>query len=407
MTEKAPPRVDAQELRRPAPRPVRWMRAHPVVVDAVVALVACAPLLVAAIVRGDAFPWWGYPLIGLTAGVLMLRRRRPFAVLIAVAVTCALNPLAEPGYGFPTTAFAFALYTVASRQSTRRALAGYGIAIVIAVIATIPYSLAGTPPPLVSLTDPLSLIALVVGFLVKNRRDHERWLTETVNQRIEHAALAERSRIAAEMHDVVAHSLTVIVALAGGASNAWTKRPEQAKSAVDQIGAVGREALEEMQRTLKLLRDSDAELDENLHHSGSNLPTLDELADRFRQAGLPVTVTRTGPPLPGDTALRHTVYRIVQESLTNTLRHAIPPRSATVTIDHRENAVELTVEDDGRPAPYPPVPGHGLVGIQQRAAAHGGHAESTPRTGGGWRTRATLPTLGGRREGLVDDARLG
>lgn len=379
-------------MRRAPSRVVTWLHERPVAVDVAVAVLACAPLLAALIYWFGDVGWGVYPLIAITGASLMVRRRWPFAVLITVAATCALSPLVHPGFDFTTVPFAFALYTVASLQRTRRALIGYAIALLVSVLATIPYSLSGSPPPLVSLTDPFSLIALVVGILVKNRRDHDRWLTETVNQRIENAALAERTRIAAEMHDVVAHSLTIITTLAGGAASSWKKHPDQALGAVEQISTVGREALDEMHRTLKLLRSTDATLDTNLHHSGGNLPTLDELADGFRHAGLPVTLTRSGPPIPMDAGLRHAIYRIVQEALTNTLRHAESPSEANVTIEHHEYTIELVISDDGKPTTRRRRTGEGLIGIRQRAATLGGYAESGPDGGGGWRTCVVLRT---------------
>jgi signal transduction histidine kinase len=383
-------RVEAADLARPPTRLTGWLRAHPVAVDVGVVLAACLPHLIALVSRAEGTAWWGYLLIVVTAGTLLVRRRWPFRVLILVAFGCALSALTQPGVGFTTVPFAVALYTVASRQTTARTIAGYGTAMGVAVLATVPYSLNGIRPELGSLMDPLLLVALAVGIQVKSRRDHTRWLTENVNQRIENAALTERTRIAAEMHDVVAHSLTVMVTLAGGATSAAHKHPERSRAAVEQIAAVGRDALDDMHRTLALLRGADAGLDANLHRSGDNLPTLEELAEGFRAAGLPVTLTRTEPSPPTDAALRQTLYRIVQESLTNTLRHADEPTGATVTINHRDDDVVVTITDDGRPASLPVVPGHGLVGLRQRAAAHGGHAESGPLPGGGWRTRVVL-----------------
>jgi len=110
------------------------------------------------------------------------------------------------------------------------------------------------------------------------------------------------------MHDVVAHSLTIITTLAGGAASSWKKHPAQVLNAVEQISTVGREAINEMRRTFKLLRSADPTLDANLRHSGGNPPTLDELADGSRNTGLPVTLTRSGPPLPPDARLRHAIY---------------------------------------------------------------------------------------------------
>lgn len=399
-------RVDAADLRRPPSRAATWLRRHPAVVDVIVVVAAGVPHLLVLLLWSGAVAWWGYLLLTAAAGALLARRRRPRTVLLVVAVTCAFSELTLPGLPVPTFSFAFALYTVASRETTVRTLAGYGTAVAVTMLATIPESLQGIRPDMVSLTDPLSLLAFVTGIVVKSRRDHTRWLTETVNQRIENAALTERTRIAAEMHDLVAHSLTVIVSLANGASSAAQKHPERSRTAVEQIAAVGRDALGDMHRTLALLRDADAGLDANLHRSGDNLPTLEELAEGCRLAGLPVTLTRTGPDLPADAALRQAVYRIAQESLTNTLRHAHGPTGATVTIDHGDGAVVLTITDDGGPVTRPGPPGHGLVGIRERAAAHGVDAESGPQPGGGWRTRVVLGTGGARADGSPADGAL-
>lgn len=384
--------MQAADLRRPTAKPLAWLRRFPVVVDVLVMLLACGPLLVALLFRAYDFGWWGYPLLAITAAALLPRRRWPLAMLTVVALTCAFSPLARPGAGFPMIPFAFALYTVVSRQTTGRAVIGYGIGFAAAVLATIPYSLSGVTPPLVTLLDPFFLIAVVIGVIVKNRRDQEQRLLELVNERIERAALTERTRIAAEMHDVVAHALTIIVSLANGATSIRDKHPAKANAAVEQIAAVSRDALDDMHRTLTLLRTADSGLDANLHNSGDNLPTIEELIDRFRAAGLSVTLSRHGDPLPDDVAVRQAVFRIVQESLTNTLRHADSPSSATVAIIHENADIEIRVEDDGLPRAAQHMPGHGLVGIEQRARAFGGHAEAGPRPGGGWRTMATLHT---------------
>jgi signal transduction histidine kinase len=394
-------RVEAADLGRPPSRAATWLRRHPVVVDVVVVVTAGVPHLLVLLLGAGAAAWWGYLLLAVAAGALLARRRRPFTVLLVIAIACALSKLAQQDLAVPTLSFAFALYTVASRETTVRALVGYGAAVAVTMLATVPESLQGIRPDMVSLTDPVSLVAFAAGILVKSRRDHTQWLTETVNQRIENAALTERTRIAAEMHDLVAHSLTVIVTLANGATSAAQKHPERSRAAVEQIAAVGREALGDMHRTLALLRDADAGLDANLHRSGDNLPTLEELAEGFRVAGLPVTLTRTGPELSADAALRQAVYRIAQESLTNTLRHAQGPTGATVAIDHGDGTVVLTITDDGGPVARPGPPGHGLVGIRERAAAHGGDAESGPLPGGGWRTRVVLGTGGARMDGAL------
>lgn len=392
--------VQLSDLRRPTPWPLGWLRRHPIVIDVFVVLVACLPHLIALIYQAGDRGWWGYPLLAVAAAALLMRRHRPLTALVIVAFACAFSPLAQPGFGYPMIPFAFALYTVASLQPATRALLGYGVGIGAQVLATIPYSLSGVTPPLVAALDPFPLIALVIGLVVRNRSEQQRRLVELVNQRIENAALTERARIAAEMHDVVAHSLTVIVTLANGATSIREKQPAKADAAVEQIAAVARDALEDMHRTLNMLRRADAGLDQNLHHSGDNLPTLDELADRFRAAGLPVTITYDGAPLPEDAGLRQAVFRIVQESLTNTLRHALAPTRAVVIIHHEAGRIGIIVEDDGQTGHAPQLPGHGLVGIEQRAAAHGGQAWSGPLPTGGWRNAVTLHSPGSR---VADD----
>ncbi|MGO1506411.1 MAG: sensor histidine kinase [Microbacteriaceae bacterium] len=390
MTESL--RVRLADLQRPPWPPLAWLRRHPVVVDVVVVLAACVPHLIAMIFRAGDVGWWGYgyPLLAITAAALMMRRRWPLAMLVVVAISCAASPLAQPGFGYPMIPFAFALYTVASLQPPTRALIGYGVGVASTALATIPYSLSGTAPPLVALLDPFALIALVIGLVVRGRRERRVALAQLVNERIENAASLERARIAAEMHDVVAHSISVMVALANGADAGWSAHPERARAAVGKIGVVGRDALTDIHRVLHILRGADADLDGSLHESGPNLPTLEALAVTYRDAGLHVELTQHGRPLPDDPALRIAVYRIVQEALTNTLRHATGASSATVTVTATAAEVAVEVTDDGMPSRAEPRVGHGLTGIRERARRHGGDSTAGPLSGRGWRTHATL-----------------
>ena len=342
------------------------------------------------IYRRDEIGWWGYLLLAITAGALLMRRRWPLAMLVVVALSCAASPLAQPGFAYPMIPFAFALYTVASLRPSSRALIGYAVGVGATVLATIPYSLNGTPPPLVSLLDPFALIALVIGLIVRGRREHRIALAQLVNERIENAASAERARIAAEMHDVVAHSLSVMIALAGGVEAGWNAHPERARAAVGKISVVGRDALTDIHRVLRILRAADDDLDGSLHESGPNLPSLKELAGIYRDAGLRVELTQRGTTVSDDPALEIAIYRIVQEALTNTLRHATGATVANVAITATEDEVAIDVTDNGMSASAPPPVGHGLIGIRERARRHGGDSAAGPRPGGGWRTHAVL-----------------
>lgn len=391
--------VEADDILSPPSRMLGWLRKHPRIVDGAVVVAATAPYVAALWFRADEVGWWGWLAIAVAGFALCFRRRRPFSVLIIVVVACVVSPLAQSGFPFPMMPFAFALYTVASRQSIVRAIVGYGIAVMATLLMTLPYSLSGVAPPLVTFVEPFSVVALASGAIVKSRREQRQQLLANVNERIEHAALAERARIAAEMHDVVAHSLTIIVTLANGATSAWERQPERSKSAVERIGDVGRDALAEMQHTLGVLRDADTGLDEHLHRSGDNLPTLDELIEGFRDAGLPVTLREEGDDLPIGSAVRQAVFRIVQESLTNTLRHAKGAREVLVSIVRVEDEIVVTVSDDGEPTGGSYGAGFGLIGMRERAASLGGEASSAPRAEGGWQTRAVIPVLVSSSEG--------
>ena len=241
-----------------------------------------------------------------------------------------------------------------------------------------------------------ALAAIAIGISVRNRRLHVTALVDRANrlaverdQQVALATAGERARIAREMHDVVAHSLSVMIALADGAGVALDRSPERAREAVSQLSATGRAALADMRRVLGVLRDPDAPLEPQ-----PGAPDLVGLVEGFRSAGLPVRTTFAGPPLPPDTALQLTVFRIVQESLTNVLRHAPGARRVDLVVARAGGWVEITVTDDGAASPTPARAvdhggGRGLIGMRERAAVYGGVIEAGPHEGG-WRTHALL-----------------
>jgi signal transduction histidine kinase len=227
--------------------------------------------------------------------------------------------------------------------------------------------------------------------------DRARRLERERDQQAQLAAAGERARIAREMHDIVAHNLTVMVALADGASLAAERAPEQASAAMAEVSRTGRQALSDMRRLLGVMRDG-PDAGTAGHRPLPGLGELDGLVEQVRRAGLRVHLTRQGTPARCGPATGLTAYRVVQEGLTNTLKHAGPQARAEVRLCHDPGELALEVLDDGadRPAPAVTVEGHGLAGIRERVAAFGGSVESGPRPGGGWRLAARLP--------LPDDA---
>jgi signal transduction histidine kinase len=244
----------------------------------------------------------------------------------------------------------------------------------------------------------LGLVAIAAGISVRNRRLHVTALVDRANalaverdQGAQLAAAAERARIAREMHDVVAHSLSVMIALADGAGAAMERSPDRAREALEELSGTGRAALGDMRRVLGALRDPQAPLDPQ---PGS--VDLDHLIDRFRTAGVPVRWTRTGPPLPPDAGLQLAVYRIVQEALTNVLRHAPGTGRVDVVMVSTDGHVEITVTDSGGALGRGGVAagdsagsGRGLIGMRERAAVYGGRVQAGPHDAG-WRVHAVL-----------------
>jgi signal transduction histidine kinase len=224
-------------------------------------------------------------------------------------------------------------------------------------------------------------------------RERARLLEVERDQRAQLAVSAERARIAREMHDVVAHSLAVMIAQADGGRYAATGSP-QAQAVLETIGETGRQALAEMRRLLAVLRQEDAggAADAALLPQ-PGLGDVRSLVDRARAGGLRIELHEEGVPVPVDAGIGLVVYRIIQEGLTNVIKHAGPAASAGVTLRWAGTALAVDVVDDGRGAAAAPGAegGHGLVGMRERAAAYGGTVEAGPRHGGGFAVRARIP----------------
>jgi signal transduction histidine kinase len=204
----------------------------------------------------------------------------------------------------------------------------------------------------------------------------------------------ERTRIAREIHDVVAHGLSIMIVQADGGLYAADQSPEAAKKALATIGDTGRASLTEMRKMLGLLKqDEQNELDPNQPRPQPGVSSLPELIDNVREAGLNVTYDVTGRPRDLPALLGLTAYRIVQEGLTNTLKHAGPGARTSVSLDFGREMLTVVVTDDGRGAGVAPSsdPGHGLVGMRQRASVSGGTVSAGPKAGGGYEVIAKLP----------------
>jgi signal transduction histidine kinase len=212
-------------------------------------------------------------------------------------------------------------------------------------------------------------------------------------QRTRLAVGDERSRIARELHDVVAHSVGVIVVQAEGARRVFERDPERARDALASIEQTAREALAEMRRSLGVLRDEDRSA---LLEPQPGIDELDGLLERAREGGLTVELTVEGEPLVLPRSVDLSAYRILQEALTNTIKHAGRARSR-VTVRYGERELLLEVSDDG-PGPSNDgaegTPGHGLVGMRERVASHGGELHLGRGADGGFVVRASLPLSG-------------
>ncbi|WP_066373390.1 sensor histidine kinase [Herbidospora mongoliensis] len=204
------------------------------------------------------------------------------------------------------------------------------------------------------------------------------------------ATAAERARIARELHDVVAHNVSVIIVQADGAGFAIDTDPDQAKRAVEAISATGRQALAEMRRLVGVLRDEGAESEEYAPQPG--LQQLDDLVRQVRASGLPVDARVDGTPDHLAEGLQLVIYRIVQEALTNTLKHGGPGVTASVQVVYGTHDVLLRITDDGRGAASATGEGgHGLIGMRERVSMYGGDVHAAPKSGGGFLVVARIP----------------
>ncbi|WP_018654643.1 sensor histidine kinase [Actinomadura flavalba] len=236
----------------------------------------------------------------------------------------------------------------------------------------------------------------ILGVYMRTRREYLRSVEDRAarlererDAEVSMARSAERARIARELHDVVAHNVSVIVVQADGAAYALDTDPGRARQALGAISDTGRLALTEMRRLLGVLREDDASAGTRPQ---PGLGQLGELVGSVREAGLPVELEVGGDPPAMSQGRQLTVYRVVQEALTNTLKHAGPSAAARVRLRYAADAVEILVSDDGRgAAANDDGRGHGLPGMRERVAVYGGEVRAAPRSGGGFEVAARIP----------------
>jgi signal transduction histidine kinase len=325
---------------------------------------------------------------------LVVRRVWPTPVFLAVcAIAFGQWLLNVPLLG--DAALLVALYTVAAHESRIRAAAAAGLLEVGVIMAAVRWTPAGTLPRSLLFLTATVVAALFAGRTVASGSRYLAWMDERArrleierDQQAVIAAAAERTRIARELHDIVSHSLSVVITLADAAAVVSRTDPDRGAEAMTEVSEVGRSALSDMRAMFGVLRDSEPlGLEPQPGVAG-----LGALAERVRATGLPVDLAIEGTPFPLGAAAELTVYRIVQEALTNTIRHASAGR-ASVTIGYDAPLVHVRIGDDGTASPPPAGTiqrGHGIAGMRERAALHGGALLAGPAPGGGWAVSATL-----------------
>jgi signal transduction histidine kinase len=280
-----------------------------------------------------------------------------------------------------------ALFKAAAPQRPWRSIA-LGAAVVLGYAGVGAVTPGGVSPDGLLLGTLAVLASLGLGFAVVGRRTYAMAKREEETQR---RVMEERFRIARELHDIVSHSISTINVQAGVAAHVMGERPEQAREALLAIKETSKETLRELRGILQVLRQVD---EVEPRGPAPGLAQLDILIKTTSEAGVPTTTSIVGTARPLPPAIDLAAYRIIQESLTNVVRHA-GRASAEVTLAYEPSRIVIDVCDDGRgPTPGNGETGHGIAGIRERVSAAGGGMEVGPRDGRGFRMRAWLPTNG-------------
>ncbi|HYZ78934.1 MAG TPA: sensor histidine kinase [Gaiellaceae bacterium] len=358
---------------------VNWLLRHPRLLDVLLVAVAIPASMLE--VGGH---FWSETRLGfalLTSLPLLARRWRPVLILgVVMAATIAEEAVIHRTMHLPAT---LAVYTVAAHCPRSESIRAGGLAILLLFIPLPGFVEWGPPIP--------AIAAWLLGDNLRTRRAYMREL-EARAERLEReqeesarrAAAEEQARIARELHDVLAHNVSVMVVQAAAANDVFDQQPERAREALRAIERTGRSALTELRRLLGSVRTARTEFAPQ-----PGLAGLDTLVEGVRATGLPVTLQVEGELDDLPAGLDLSAYRIVQEALTNAIKHA-GASLAEVRVRRTAEGVELEVVDDGV-GRTGNGQGQGLIGMRERASLLGGQVEAGPKEGGGFRVRATLP----------------
>jgi signal transduction histidine kinase len=318
--------------------------------------------------------WWTVPVSGAGALLLLARRRYPLPILVTETAFAAV--LALSGRDWLLPAVLAMVWTVASRLDRRQSLP---FTVGAAATVGLAHLAHGQNGPWERILGPAAFFAAVwLGGDAKRASDLER------EERTRKAAVDERARIARELHDVVTHNVSVMVVQAAAGNDVFDSRPERAREALRAVEETGRRALGELRRLLDVTGDGDGTLPQ------PGLARVDELVANVRRAGLAVDLSIEGTPRELPEALDLSAYRIVQEALTNTLKHAHASRAA-ITVRYCERDLEVEISDDGVGSNGFSSDGRGLIGMRERVGLFGGDLETGPAAGGGFAVKARMP----------------
>ncbi|GAA3305081.1 two-component sensor histidine kinase [Dactylosporangium vinaceum] len=315
---------------------------------------------------------------------LLLRRAYPVPVAAAVYGLAVVQVAVRPAVRMVDVCVLIAMYSVVKyhRRLLWGIVAGGGAAAGVLIAALVEWrSDTGSFWTVFSVVGAVTATVWASAYSVRTRRLYIASLEEERDQLARLMAADERAAIARELHDVIAHSLSVMIVQADGAAYVVQTSPAEARQALDTIAATGRAALTDMRRVLAVLRGPSAVVEERRR------PRLADLAE----SGLALRIEGSAGELGAAEEL--TVFRIVQESMTNTLRHAGAGASLLVRLERSDGTLAITATDDG-PGSVAGAEGHGLIGMRERVAMHGGTFAAGPVDGGGWQVRATIPVSG-------------